>query len=76
MYFEAYPLIFQEIYGMSDGIAGLAFLPSMFDLGVLHKVTYLTRISRPRSCRWNVRFSLLRLVSLSRKDSKCRLGYD
>lgn len=27
MYFEAYPLIFQEIYGMSDGIAGLAFLP-------------------------------------------------
>jgi hypothetical protein len=27
MYFEAYPLIFQRIYGMSDGIAGLAFLP-------------------------------------------------
>ncbi|KAF7592956.1 hypothetical protein BBP40_012192 [Aspergillus hancockii] len=27
MYFEAYPLIFQGIYGMSDGIAGLAFLP-------------------------------------------------
>ncbi|OQE21686.1 hypothetical protein PENSTE_c011G01604 [Penicillium steckii] len=27
MYFEAYPLIFQDIYGMSDGIAGLAFLP-------------------------------------------------
>lgn len=29
MYFEAYPLIFQGVYGMSDGIAGLAFLPSM-----------------------------------------------
>ncbi|KAJ5756917.1 uncharacterized protein N7511_007099 [Penicillium nucicola] len=28
MYFEAYPLIFQGIYGMSDGIAGLAFLPT------------------------------------------------
>ncbi|KAJ5374849.1 hypothetical protein N7517_006855 [Penicillium concentricum] len=27
MYFEAYPLIFQGVYGMSDGIAGLAFLP-------------------------------------------------
>ncbi|KAJ5734607.1 hypothetical protein N7533_013010 [Penicillium manginii] len=27
MYFEAYPLIFQGIYGMSNGIAGLAFLP-------------------------------------------------
>lgn len=28
MYFEAYPLVFQGIYGMSDGLAGLAFLPS------------------------------------------------
>ncbi|OGM39531.1 hypothetical protein ABOM_011911 [Aspergillus bombycis] len=27
MYFEAYPLIFQGIYGMSDGVAGLAFIP-------------------------------------------------
>ncbi|KAE8150323.1 major facilitator superfamily domain-containing protein [Aspergillus avenaceus] len=27
MYFEAYPLIFQGIYDMNDGIAGLAFLP-------------------------------------------------
>lgn len=30
MYFEAYPLIFQGTYGMSAGVAGLAFLPSMF----------------------------------------------
>ncbi|PGH12166.1 hypothetical protein AJ79_04460 [Helicocarpus griseus UAMH5409] len=27
MYFPAYPLIFKGIYGMSDGTAGLAFLP-------------------------------------------------
>ena len=32
MYFEAYPLIFQGIYGMSDGIAGLAFIPSKMHL--------------------------------------------
>ena len=30
MYFEAYPLIFQGTYGMSAGVAGLAFLPSRF----------------------------------------------
>lgn len=28
MYFEAYPLIFEDMYGMSSGIGGLAFLPS------------------------------------------------
>jgi len=27
MFFEAYPIIFQGIYGMSTGISGLAFLP-------------------------------------------------
>lgn len=27
MYFEAYPIVFQQIYKMSPGIAGLMFLP-------------------------------------------------
>ncbi|KAJ5765264.1 hypothetical protein N7520_004823 [Penicillium odoratum] len=27
LYFEAYPIIFQDLYGMSAGIAGLMFLP-------------------------------------------------
>lgn len=30
MYFEAYPLIFQGVYGMNAGTAALAFLPSMW----------------------------------------------
>ncbi|KDB27155.1 hypothetical protein H109_01026 [Trichophyton interdigitale MR816] len=34
MYFEAYPLIFQGVYGMSDGIAGLAFLPIAVGAGI------------------------------------------
>ncbi|CAG8202654.1 unnamed protein product [Penicillium salamii] len=27
LYFQAYPLIFQDLYGLSPGMAGLAFLP-------------------------------------------------
>ncbi|KAJ5642922.1 uncharacterized protein N7484_005429 [Penicillium longicatenatum] len=27
LYFEAYPIIFQDLYGMSAGVAGLMFLP-------------------------------------------------
>ncbi|CAG8298467.1 unnamed protein product [Penicillium olsonii] len=27
LYFQAYPLIFQDLYGLSTGMAGLAFLP-------------------------------------------------
>ncbi|KAJ5756921.1 uncharacterized protein N7511_007103 [Penicillium nucicola] len=27
LYFQAYPLIFQNLYGLSPGVAGLAFLP-------------------------------------------------
>ncbi|KAJ5378668.1 hypothetical protein N7509_011787 [Penicillium cosmopolitanum] len=27
LYFQAYPLVFQDLYGLSAGIAGLAFLP-------------------------------------------------
>lgn len=28
LYFQAYPLIFEDIYGMSTGVAGLIYLPS------------------------------------------------
>ncbi|KXH41823.1 major facilitator superfamily transporter [Colletotrichum nymphaeae SA-01] len=31
--FQAYPVIFKDFYGMSPGMAGLAFLPALFWLG-------------------------------------------
>ena len=30
LFFESYPIIFQGTYGLSPGLAGLAFLPSKF----------------------------------------------
>ncbi|KAJ5586437.1 hypothetical protein N7450_006224, partial [Penicillium hetheringtonii] len=29
LYFQAYPLVFQDLYGLSAGVAGLAFLPTL-----------------------------------------------
>ncbi|KAE8353033.1 major facilitator superfamily domain-containing protein [Aspergillus coremiiformis] len=51
MYFEAYPLIFQGIYGMSDGIAGLAFLPIALGalIGFLIFLAYDSYLQRAKS---------------------------
>ncbi|KAB8233547.1 MFS general substrate transporter [Aspergillus alliaceus] len=51
MYFEAYPLIFQGIYNMTDGIAGLAFLPIALGalLGLLISLSYDTYLQRAKS---------------------------
>ncbi|KAL4890627.1 MFS general substrate transporter [Aspergillus ambiguus] len=57
MYFEAYPLIFQGIYGMSDGVAGLAFLPiavgACIGLVIFWWYDSVLQSSKVRSTRWS-----------------------
>lgn len=78
MYFEAYPLIFQGTYGMSAGIAGLAFLPSMFHFTQGTKIRGLNTISISSSrcwrSHWHGNILNIRLISSARKDSKSQMG--
>ncbi|EEQ33617.1 conserved hypothetical protein [Microsporum canis CBS 113480] len=51
MYFEECPLVFQGVYGMSDGIAGLAALPSTRSRSLLLRA-YLKIVPRKRETRF------------------------
>ncbi|KAJ6188225.1 hypothetical protein N7519_003133 [Penicillium mononematosum] len=37
LFFQAYPIIFKGIYGLSNGLSGLAFIPSGFPVQILPK---------------------------------------
>ncbi|KAI9737628.1 MAG: hypothetical protein M1818_005632 [Claussenomyces sp. TS43310] len=65
MFFEAYPIIFEDIYGFSTGVAGLMFLPNVFGeilaVGVaLLWDTYLSR-AKARNAPWTQREEARRL---------------
>ena len=53
LFFEAYPIIFEGLYGMNTGVAGLAFLPilvgAVFALGIF--ICYDTVLQRAKQAR-------------------------
>ena len=53
LFFEAYPIIFEGLYGMNTGVAGLAFLPiligAVFALGIF--IWYDTVLQRAKQAR-------------------------
>lgn len=77
MYFEAYPLIFQGVYGISNGIAGLAFIPSKINrLRPPRLSVVLTNSSRRWSLRRDGPFLMVRLYSSQRKIAQGSLVHN
>lgn len=76
MFFEAYPIIFQGIYKLSTGIAGLAYLFSKLPSKTTEENTVLRSYSRRRWSRWFHCIPILRLFPATGKSPQSSLGID
>ena len=57
LFYEAYPLIFQGVYGMSTGISGLAFLPiavgAVFAFGIFLYYDSILQRAKENNAHWS-----------------------
>ncbi|KAI9924919.1 hypothetical protein MW887_006322 [Aspergillus wentii] len=55
LFFQAYPIVFQDLYGMTPGVAGLAFIPTMLN--------YLTDAYKQNSASAQAAASTIRSIT-------------